>query len=398
MSVETPTSRASVLTPVGRGAVAVVAAEGSAAMAVLDKHFRAANGRYIRSQTVDRVVFGHWQTVAHSEEVVVVRTAEEALEIHCHGGVAAFSRIATALADAGCEIVPWKKWSRGEQFNAIQVEADLALANAATQRTAASLLHQRSGVLQRALMSIEERLSAGERDAATKRIEDLLSRCSIGLHLTKPWQVAIAGRPNVGKSSLINALAGYQRAIVFNEPGTTRDVLAVETAIDGWPVRLTDAAGLRDAGDVLEAEGVARAREQLRSADLVLWVFELSRQENYEAAVGAARQEAAAEFQLAARTLDANLLLVGNKVDLLKKLPTDKLNGVVLTSALRQLGIDDLLAAISTQLVPIPPEPNQALPFTPRQVKGLDAARNSLRERDFRGALAHIAQLSAASV
>ena len=83
-------------------------------------------------------------------------------------------------------------------------------------------------------------------DAAASRLETLLGRASIGLHLVRPWRVTIAGPPNVGKSSLLNALAGFERAIVFDQPGTTRDVLTVLTAIDGWPIELADTAGWRD--------------------------------------------------------------------------------------------------------------------------------------------------------
>ncbi len=86
----------------------------------------------------------------------------------------------------------------------------------------------------------------------------------------------LAGRINVGKSSLLNALAGYARAIVHPAPGTTRDAVAITAAIDGWPVELCDTAGLRAAGDAVERAGIDRARERLAAADLVILVTDRS--------------------------------------------------------------------------------------------------------------------------
>ena len=87
---------------------------------------------------------------------------------------------------------------------------------------------------------------AADLQAAAARIREWLAWEDFGLHLTRPWNVVLAGRPNVGKSSLINALLGYTRSIVFDQPGTTRDVVTAATAIDGWPIELSDTAGLRE--------------------------------------------------------------------------------------------------------------------------------------------------------
>ena len=109
-----------------------------------------------------------------------------------------------------------------------------------------------------------------------ERIDALLARERLGRHLTRPWSVVLAGRTNVGKSSLMNALAGYGRAIVHHAPGTTRDAVALATAIDGWPVELCDTAGLRAADDAVERAGIERARQRLAQADLVVLVADRS--------------------------------------------------------------------------------------------------------------------------
>src|SRR5690606_27241148 len=104
---------------------------------------------------------------------------------------------------------------------------------------------------------------------ASAEIADLLQTGQTARHLLTPWQVVLCGRPNVGKSSLINALVGYERTVVFDQPGTTRDVVSVETAIHGWPVIFSDTAGLRETESELEAAGIARARARLKQADLI---------------------------------------------------------------------------------------------------------------------------------
>jgi tRNA modification GTPase len=362
--------RASLLTPVGRGAVAVVVAEGEAALAAIDASFVAANGRSIRQQRPERIVFGHWTSGAHREEVVVVRDVGSGVEVHCHGGVAAAERILTAFASAGCVVESWPARLEGMAASTIEAEADAALARCTTRRAASILLVQREGALRREADAIRDDLASERRESAAKRIEALLARASLGLHLAEPWRVAIAGRPNVGKSSLMNALVGYQRAIVFDQPGTTRDVLTAETAIDGWPVRLADAAGIRDTDDELEAEGVLRARGQLAQADATLWLLDGSQ------LVGNALEAMNRQYREAKGQSDVSslVLTVVNKADLLPAQPagTDA-DGVQFVSAITGAGLAELIAAIGRALVPVTPQA-EAIPFTPRQVELLSAA------------------------
>src|SRR5205807_1170609 len=145
------------------------------------------------------------------------------------------------------------------------------LAHARTERTAAILLDQANGALETALKAIREQLRQRDATSARQSLDELLKFAALGQRLVEPWRVVVAGAPNVGKSSLVNALAGYQRSVVAPVPGTTRDVVTTALAFDGWPVELADTAGLRDAADELEEAGVARARATLLAADLVVW-------------------------------------------------------------------------------------------------------------------------------
>src|SRR5207302_2223379 len=114
-------------------------------------------------------------------------------------------------------------------------------------------------------------LDRGNVDEATQLLGSLVRFAALGRHLTQPWRVAVMGAPNVGKSSLVNALAGYQRSIVAPTPGTTRDVVTTLIAVDGWPIELADTAGLHTQAGDLEGQGIARARAAAGEADLCLW-------------------------------------------------------------------------------------------------------------------------------
>ncbi|MCC6491503.1 MAG: 50S ribosome-binding GTPase [Pirellulales bacterium] len=359
---------ASVTTPAGRGAVAVIAAAGPAAERAARRHFESASGKPLEAIPVDRIAFGCWTSDGHREEVLLVRDGDS-LEIHCHGGAAAAERILEALQRAGCQVLPWTAWIARQHEDEVAAEADVALAEATTLRCAAILLDQRAGALQRAFDAIEQALARGDLALARGMLSPLFARAPLGLHLARPWQVAIAGRPNVGKSSLINALLGYQRAIVFDEPGTTRDVLTAETAIDGWPVRLIDAAGIRETSDPLESQGVALARQQLQAADLALWIDDAT------APPEPAGLELPPELDRLPRE---KVLRVVNKIDLA---PGTAASGEAFVSALTGQGLDRLLALLGRRLAPDPPKPGEAVPFTERHLRRLEAMRLSISAR-----------------
>jgi tRNA modification GTPase len=384
-------NRASVLTPPGRGAVAVVAIEGPIGLAVVEVCFSAANGRPLAGQAIDRVVFGHWGFEGHREEVVAVRTGDDSLEVHCHGGIAASQRIAAALVEAGCEIVSGNRWLELRAASMLQAEVDSALTKTTTRRTAAILLQQRSGALVRDVDAVRLAVTQGNLEAAANQLQRLISNAQVGLHLTRPWLIAIAGKPNVGKSSLINVLAGYERAIVFHKPGTTRDVLSVETAIDGWPVRLADMAGIRETSDPVESEGVRLARRQLAAADLALWVLDASMLCDRESALATAQKEVMAEMPDGTEVLP--VLFAVNKTDLIGNAPRRQIKDTVWISALHQMGIDELLAEISHRLVPAPPRERDGVPFTVRQLQLLKQALAKVEQGDPLAAIEELRQL-----
>lgn len=360
---------AALLTPVGRGAVATirVEAESSQVDESIDELFHAANGQALLQQPVGRIVFGRWgRDSAFGEDVVVCRRAIDNCEIHCHGGDAAVRRILEDLARANFVTVPWQ-----QQLNAtgglLVSECADRLSRATTWRTAEILQEQASGLLRGSLGELLKLVADhASNEVALAKLDSMLAWSSFGLHLSVPWLVVLTGRPNVGKSSLINALLGYQRAIVFDQPGTTRDVVTAETAFDGWPVLLADTAGLRETSEELEAAGIAMARGQLESADARLVLVDLGQPPTGE------------DEQLIANWRDA--IVIGHKCDLGDcwgtKLPATAIKASSVTGA----GLDEIQQRLIKQLVPNTPAAGTAIPVSSRQVTLLHEVRDALAE------------------
>ncbi len=369
---------AAVLTPRGRGAVATVAFAGDVQTIDAAGLFAAANGRRIAEQSLGRTVFGRWGREP-SEEIVLCRVAAERVEIHGHGGEAAVERILADLEGVGAERIGWFGFvERTDGPFAADVAA--ALAAATTTRTAALIAQQADGPLRHALERLAAADPLGDRGTILESLHALLRWAVFGEHLARPWGVVLFGRPNAGKSSLVNALAGFERSIVFDRPGTTRDVVTAETAFDGWPVRLSDTAGLRSDADALEAAGIGRARAAASAADLRVLVLDRSRPPEDEDA----------------RTADELVpsLIVLNKADLPDAWGDRRPAGAIEVSAKTGGGIRELSARLSATLVPCVPADDEAVPVTPRQIESLRAARHALLNGDdvgFRNALSRIA-------
>ena len=207
----------------------------------------------------------------------LLETEIPVVELQCHGGPAAVSLVTEALEQAGAK--PSERWvlagldHAGDDGLAAQALNDLP--RAPTVLTAEILLDQAQGALHAEIARLAD-LVLADAVAARAGLDALIERGRVGLRLLSGWKVVIAGRPNVGKSRLLNALCGFHRAIVDAAPGTTRDVVAFGTAFGGWPAVLADTAGMRATADAIEQLGVERAREELVTADLVLLVVDRS--------------------------------------------------------------------------------------------------------------------------
>ncbi len=348
--------RIALLTPEGRGALAVVGVAGEHAAAIVDRLF-AARGCAVAARVDGAIAFGQWRSTG--EDVVVVRHAADRVEVHCHGGVAASSAVLASLESAGGMPSRWEEWLDG---GPCAREAREAIPFAVGPKPAMILCRQASGVLDQAIAGIEMLRAAGDEAASLAEARRLVALARVGLRLTRPWRVVLAGPVNAGKSSLMNALVGFGRSIVSEQPGTTRDVLTATTVLAGWPVQLVDVAGTRPAGapaSAVERDGIARALTAQDEADLVLRI------------VPADGQPPLAPPPPMERTL-----VVISKCDLGK---APACPGAIVTSAVTGMGLDTLIAAIVDRLVPEertdPALLTGPVPFLPRHVDALGGSR-----------------------
>jgi tRNA modification GTPase len=387
---------AALLTPPGRGAIATVVVDGPDADQAVAQHFVRPQGRRrdgrLRAEAASappyqaRAVcvsgsfhYGHWGSDLR-EEVVLYRRGDDVFEIHCHGGRAAPAAVLASLEELGCELLDWEQYLARTETSRLRAEAIRALAAATTERAAEILLDQLNGALEREVRAIRASLAVlramdgGSEPEASEADSERCKNVNVveALHLAQPWKVVIAGRPNVGKSTLINALVGYERAITSALPGTTRDVVTAQAALDGWPVELIDTAGLRRSDDELEQAGVQRADAAMREADLRVLVFD--------------RSEALDAFDRELLRAWPEAICVANKCDLPSAddpaLPVGAWN----VCALSGKGVDELARGLADRLVPDVPIAGIGVPFTNRQKRHLRRARGSVETRDWQRA------------
>lgn len=361
-----PCESAAVLTPPGRGAVATIRVTGNPGL--LDRPpalFRAKNGRPLADQSLNRIVFGQWGD-DHPEDMVACRREHDAIDLHCHGGAAAAARILDSLGSRGCTISDWFEQTAARN-GLLHAECLDALSRAPTRRTAEILLDQYSGTLRAAFENLRNTRDPAGR---VQQARDLLKWSRFGGHLTVPWKVVLTGRPNVGKSSLVNALVGYARSIVYSEPGTTRDVVTTIAAFDGWPMEVADTAGIRDAAGPIEAAGIELARTHLAAADCRVIVLDISRPRDCE------------DLRLLSEFPDA--LIVAHKSDLPSAWNDEIPPQAIAASSVTRDGVDRLVTAIVARLIPEVPPFGTAIPVTPRQLRILgqlaETARTEQRE------------------
>ena len=351
------------LTPPGHGALATLGLCGPDAWPLVRTLFRPHTGTLPEQPTPRTFRLGRLGAAdgVADEAVLAVKDGDPPpLELHCHGGRAAVRFALDLFAAHGIRVVGWPVWLRRTDADPLRAAAAVALAEAATVRTAAILLDQHAGAFRRAVTAALDALDRGDTAAAQPLVGELARWAPLGRHLTRPWRVVLAGPPNVGKSSLLNALAGYQRSVVAATPGTTRDVVTVRLAVDGWPVEVADTAGQRATGDVLEETGVALARSHAAAADLCLWLLDSTAPPLYP------------------ETRPANLRLIVTKTDLPAAWDPATAGAAPRVSARTGDGVPELCAAVATWLVPQAPPTGTAVPFTPQLADAVEGAGRAL--------------------
>jgi len=289
-------------------------------------------------------------------------TGDDTVECTCHGGLVVPAGLVAAFQAAGARQALPGEFTRRALLNGkldlLQAEAIGDLIDATATAQASTALHQLDGALSRRIAALRERLLellalldyevdfpeeddgpisreriTGEAEELSADLTALLATAPVGERLRQGALVVLAGRPNVGKSSLFNALLGTERALVTPEPGTTRDTIEAQVEFEGWPVRLADTAGLWDAPGAIDRMGVDVSRRYLGAADLVLVCVE------------ADGEVEADDRELLERWPS---VLVRTKTDRRTDGPTDR--GELSVSAVTGQGLDALRRAVAARL------------------------------------------------
>jgi tRNA modification GTPase len=369
---------AAISTPVGEGGISIIRISGEDAIDVAKKVFHGKDLAKVASHTIN---YGHVidpQNNSEIDEVMVsvmrapkTYTREDIIEINCHGGLVATNKILQLVLSHGARLAEPGEYTKRAFLNGridlSQAEAVMDLIRAKTDKSMKVALNQLDGNLSRlikhlrqdileVLAQVEVNIDYPEYDdvetmttkllqekatEVKQRIEEVLKTAQQGKVLRDGIATAIIGRPNVGKSSLLNRLLNEDKAIVTNIAGTTRDVIEEYVNVNGVPLKLIDTAGIRETDDQIEKIGVERSRQALETADLVLLLLDSSQPLTDE------------DLALIEATKDMPRIVILNKTDLPNQLNVDVLheyvdqNQLIETSIVNNAGMDQLSTRIN---------------------------------------------------
>lgn len=339
---------AAISTPLGTGGVGIIRISGKNATEIADRIFVSVNGKKLSSSKGYRAYFGRifdGETAVDEVVCLVFRaphsyTGEDVVEINCHGGVVLLKKILRLVLQNGAQAAAPGEFTKRAFLNGkldlSEAESVMTLISAQGEQGANAAFNQLEGSLSRkiekinsSLLSLAAHIAAWV-DYPDDEIEELgnnelystiynaylelcalLSNFDSGMAVTNGVEAAIVGKPNVGKSTLMNLLTGYDRSIVTEIEGTTRDVVEETVNLNGCILRISDTAGMRETGDIVEKLGVERSRKKLERAAIVFAVFDLSKPLSDE------------DKELIDECKDKNVIPIINKTDLEPRLDVD---------------------------------------------------------------------------
>lgn len=307
---------AAVSTPVGEGGIGIVRISGDEAKNIIEKIFKSAKNKKVTDMKSYSMLYGHIVNPKDGEiidEVIIsymkkpnTYTKEDVVEINCHGGVVAVKRILSIVLESGARLAEPGEFTKRAFLNGridlSQAEGVIDLIRSLTDESMKIAMNQVQGKLStrvkeimKGLLGILAHIEAcvdfpeDDIDDVVSRniikngslictqIQELIDGFEAGKILREGLSTIIVGKPNVGKSSLLNSLLQEKRAIVTDIPGTTRDVIEEYINIDGIPVKIIDTAGIREAKDIVEKIGVEKTKEYIDKADLIILMLDASR-------------------------------------------------------------------------------------------------------------------------
>lgn len=401
---------AAISTAPAPGGIGIVRISGGEAFAVAEKVFRGVSGKKLSQMKGYTAQLGGAYTPAGEklDDVVALvyrgpksYTGEDVVELSCHGGLYMTKRLLQLVLDAGAAPAGPGEFTRRAFLNGkmdlAQAEAVMGLISASGEQARKAALAGSTGVLSKKIESIKQGLLEQAAHLAAwadfpeedvpqveeaallegirqgkKALEELLQGFDRGRMYREGLVTVIAGRPNAGKSTLMNLLSGCQRSIVTQYAGTTRDVVEETVMVAGVPLRLADTAGIRDTDDPVESIGVQAARQRLETAQLVLAVFDSSQALEKE------------DWELMDALEKVPAIAIVNKNDLPTRMDVEAIQGrfekTVSLSAATGEGLAALEQALSEILDTKYFHPQEGVLFTQRQRMDAQAALDSLRE------------------
>lgn len=358
---------AAAATPPGRGGIAIIRISGPSVTSIMQGLL----GRIIEPRKATYLPFRDHHAEIIDEGVALFFpkphsfTGEDVLELHGHGGTIVVDLLLKRIVNAGARLAQPGEFSLRAFLNGkidlAQAEGIADLIDASSKQAARSAMRSLQGEFSKVIHDLIERIiharihveaaidfssedidfiSDGIIGHQLKMIRNDLhviqNQAKQGSFLRDGVNAVIVGKPNVGKSSLLNRLSGKEIAIVTNIPGTTRDIVRDDIILDGMPLHIMDTAGLRESEDIVETEGIRRAYNAMESADIILYIYDEDSDETYNRL-------------LPNINIDERFLFIRNKIDLLNETPSAR-KSVIALSAKTGAGIDLLIKAIKAKV------------------------------------------------
>lgn len=362
---------AAIATAPGEGGIGIIRLSGSNALDIANKMFRPLYRDSIGDYAVRTLIYGNiYDEGVVLDEVLLAYmkgphsyTAEDVVEINCHGGFISVRKILELALKSGARMAEAGEFTKRAFLNGridlSQAEAVIDIINAKTDKSHELAQSQLEGSLSKKIKNLREMLTAvlaqvevaidypeediefitykeliEKTEAIQREVVQMYKTADTGKILREGLQTAILGKPNVGKSSLMNSILGENRAIVTDIPGTTRDIIEEFVNIKGIALKIVDTAGIRDTDDVVEKIGVEKSRKHLKNSDLTLVVLDNSREIDQE------------DIDILESVDRSKTLVILNKIDLESKLDLDMVKkyvdeiNIINISALKNEGLD----------------------------------------------------------
>ncbi|MGK0638987.1 tRNA uridine-5-carboxymethylaminomethyl(34) synthesis GTPase MnmE [Schleiferia thermophila] len=399
-------------TSVGSGALTIIRISGDKAFEILSNYFRPVKQKsfdiaFVKSQTIK---FGEWRSDGELIDEVLVSffkapksyTGENVAEISCHASPYIVNKILDCCIQAGARIAEpgeftFRAYKNGKMdLGQAEAVADLIASESKAAHDVAisqlkghfskeleemrTKLIEFTGLLELELDFAEEDVEFAERkrffeliDSIKTRLQSLINSYSLGNVIKNGVPVAILGAPNAGKSTLLNALLGEERAIVSHIAGTTRDVIEDVIVIDGIKFRFIDTAGLRNTSDEIEEIGIKKALEKASKARLIIYLFDVNNFSEIE------QSEIISKINDAAP--DATLIQVANKIDECKNL-SEKDSKYIYISAKEKIGLEELKKVLISEIITNKITENQIIVTNARHVEALKKTLQAIQDAE----------------